>query len=545
MCPTVTTLIRLHSLTKDGIFDALFSEEIIIKPNSTIAIQSASFIKPNKELVISEVDNEFSFQVGDNGTDAQGLLSVRIPANIYTKDTLWRLLQIVSDRMNKKLSIHRELEHGTQIKMFIDTTEEHHVNFRMWRLGVDKLIEPFNGANADVYWHQHGGITSTLVDDYLYDIESQNPATNSTTLSNYVFYGIPFTAGCGKARMVIRDFDNVNTAVVAGMCIGLVEEEHMIKLVDGTIQLDDFDYYIRTNEDNLSTSKYQSYPEGTLISTPLNVDATADVVADYYDNDLLDIQLSEGKISLLIHKRSGGTMHSQTFSSTEYPYSSENDYTQAKVYYVVIGIFGDISTTTVLGPSFDYDPYSIPVSSSSGIRLKPPIKRVGLTLPPDAQPDTVTSIRNLIFSSPIIASNLGYASVNQNPTLEVSTGGVNDEYRAENSISTFLGTNTFLFELLNLKVTSFDSYNPNYSNNPLAMMGGRRNILSAIMVNESSESQRVYFEPANLIYINLDNKNTLSLRTIRGRLISHDYSPINISGMAEITLLLQQDSDDK
>ncbi len=546
MCPHNTTLIRLHSLTGDGVFDNMFQEELIIQPKSKIAIQSASFIKPDDTLVIDSGNDEISFQIG-TGTKGQGVISITLSHATYTKTNIEDFLQEISDKMNKKLKISKTIEHGTQVQAFLN--EDERIEFQFYRHGVNKFIEEqLIDGGANPYFEKVGSIIQT--DDPLPEFTTNTIASLTTQLKNYFYYGNPFTAGCGKVRAVVRKFQNTDPAVVSGMLIGLVSTEHLDKLRGGTITLDDIEYYVRTNVDGLHTSAYQSFPADNGSVVPSNVTNTGDGLNDYNNNDIMEIQLDEGFIKFAIHKQSNP--QSTTFLRTDlpYPYESESATGTQKTYLPFFAVFGNNATTELLAPVVDLDPYKSDEENLKNIRFTSDNVGVSqLGLPPFGFAVGEPSVRNLIFGDPDLALALGFENIEQNAEGEESDGTENTEsdYVADNGLTKFLGTNTFLFELLNLKVNSYDSYNESYKQNPLAMMGGRRNILSAIMVNEGSSQHdnRVYFEPANLIFIDLQNPSKISLRTLKARLVSHDYASISVSGMSEVTLLLQQENEDK
>ena len=137
-----------------------------------------------------------------------------------------------------------------------------------------------------------------------------------------------------------------------------------------------------------------------------------------------------------------------------------------------------------------------------------------------------------------MANSFGFDSLSQNKFLTATTQA---NYIAERSLSKFLQTDTFLFELLNLSVVSYDSYNERYLKSPGAMLGGRRNIIATNIAGEDGlESERVYYQPNELMFISLDNKNTLSLRSIKARIVSTDYSTIQVDDMCEATLVIKE-----
>ena len=56
-------LIRVHTTNKDGTFDAIFKDNIVLQPNSEIALQSCAVARSVQQLNISGVNNTFTFQI--------------------------------------------------------------------------------------------------------------------------------------------------------------------------------------------------------------------------------------------------------------------------------------------------------------------------------------------------------------------------------------------------------------------------------------------------------------------------------------------------
>lgn len=532
-------LIRIHSLSNDGNFDALFSEEIIVKPNSHIALKNLHFLRGAGDFIIDGTNNSISFQIEDTVDGYGGQHTIVLDSKTYTKENISLLLQDITDKINSKLDIRSQQEFGTQVKMFLNNDSK--IHYRSLRNGLAFFAPELIGPSTTNPYYVATGLTATDLDDIsTYDDWFNYSATVPATVGdneynqNFMYYSIPFTKGCGVARLTIQKFVNADLAVSAGMVLGLMAKSKEEKLINKTWKITDLDYYIRTNPLNTTGGNYRAFPTTNANNpiAPINVSEHASVEDDYRYNDQMEIKISEGKITQTIHIQQAGDYESFEVGSQDYPYNTSNE----PEFYVVVSILGDASTTKVLNIQGNTDPFKTPVN----LLDKPKLKnyKTEFTTMINPNPHDTASVYNLTFGSIVMASAFGYDSLSQNTFLRKT---VEANYIAERVLSKFLFTDSFLFELLNLSVVSYDSYNERYSKSPGAMLGGRRNLIATnILGVDGLESERIYYQPNELMFIALDNKNTLSLRSIKARIVSSDYSTIEVDGIAEATLVIKE-----
>ena len=114
------------------------------------------------------------------------------------------------------------------------------------------------------------------------------------------------------------------------------------------------------------------------------------------------------------------------------------------------------------------------------------------------------------------------------------------DVRAEFSVT----AKNYLVLFDELPLNSFDSYSRFDNNARNANSGGsRRNLLATVPVKEdqllSSSVSQVAFEPNTLDYISLRNTSTYLTRTLTCRILTSTYQPIEVDGMASLTLLIR------
>ena len=63
-------LIRLTSNSGDGVFNGVFNEEILVKENSEIALQSISVERESQQIIITGANGDVSFSSVESAGDS-------------------------------------------------------------------------------------------------------------------------------------------------------------------------------------------------------------------------------------------------------------------------------------------------------------------------------------------------------------------------------------------------------------------------------------------------------------------------------------------
>ena len=84
----------------------------------------------------------------------------------------------------------------------------------------------------------------------------------------------------------------------------------------------------------------------------------------------------------------------------------------------------------------------------------------------------------------------------------------------------------YLLELLNLQLESYDTFEE-----------GRKNILALIPYDDSNS--KVSYDPNNLIFLDLNNKESINLTSLKMRLVRADYSNPDISGLTSAVIYIK------
>jgi hypothetical protein len=129
----------------------------------------------------------------------------------------------------------------------------------------------------------------------------------------------------------------------------------------------------------------------------------------------------------------------------------------------------------------------------------------------------------LSFQSITLANFLGFN--NTRIPVENYIRAIEHDYIADNEFGTRKYLTNYLLELLNLNVESYDG-----------TQNQRKNILAGILT--SDENGIINNNKGTVIFIDLNNKESIDLRNLKMRLVGLDYTPIEINGKSIATLLI-------
>lgn len=503
----------------EGILKALFNEDIIIAPQSEMALQSASINRSISIIDITSYNNEIKFQIQDQ----VGLHSIFLDEGNYTQKNFLNLFNDVQVKMNRELTLLGSKETGSQVVVRVVKDEKVAIE-----LGYKTKISVNNNTNPELSYHN----VSTVSTDGGY-VKNQSGTTTGLLKDNYLFCKTEFIKGCGFIRCQVKNFDNGTTATPAGFILGLVENTaaNQEKLNQEKIAETDFTYAIRSNEDNLSTSNYQIKRPGTNDYTTTDITPASVLAAGNTDNDMLEIQISGGKLRIVRHVKLGANPTTDEAYSEDYDFGTADGY---KKYMAVLGIYGDSTTTRLRRVEICTDPFD----DRGQVDFPAQTEELGFVPDGTTNQNSGNTAYNVIFDTLELANYFGYHNLNQNPDLKKTNVG---SFTANNLFSKNIGTNTYLVELLNIPLESYHTCAASKGTNN-ETGGGRKSILSSIPISERiiNNSGQIQYEPNTLFYVSLNNKFPINLRNIKARIVSNDFSPIITEGISEISILIRE-----
>lgn len=522
------TLIRLTAnsldLTgKQGIFEGIFNDGILIKPNSQIALQSCSLSRDQDSFLVNSVNNKISFQVSQAG----GVHQIFLKNALYDSDSLFKLLEDIQDRMNDQLDIAKSKEHNTFIE--VKATSQNKVSFN-FMLGKSQSIittpAENDPATSGIYYSKNNGVNEIVkagssTTQYLTGTANYTPITGTR---QYIYSNIPFNQGAGLIKIRLDRFTtNPSDAAKSGAIIGLLPDTEAIGTLlvsensNRKILEKDYRYAICTNTDGQADSPYmvKTSQGGSFTATSISPKKAS--AGSETNNDILMIKMTKGLIQLVIAQNGEGEQ--VVFEEDLRRRDSNGNIINLLPY---VGIFGSALQTRIANSSIAFNPED---NTQAGTNFEEIDLAVGATPYPIAR--ARNTVYNLIFGKEDLASFLGFQDLEQNPTAIATP---NQRYIGDKELTKLFSTNTYLIEMLSEQLNSYDSFD-----------GGRKNILAPIPLSDHviSNTGIIHYEPNNLMFINLRNEKEKLIRNMRCRIITNAYESINIEGLADICLLIR------
>jgi len=507
--------------SKIGLFENNFNEDYVIEKDSKIGLVNLKFEAIETVFDDSQEDEKnvitYSLYTGHK----KNVVISRFTAD--NMDGIQFLLDAIEFQLNESLSFENK-----QIGMQWSINEGHNVNNED-KINIHYSIFPYDKINENNFKFEK--VTYTAANDTIVSAGTSNNFELNNSFR--MFSSHNFIRGCGCLRVRIDKFDvtNINNEK-RGFTIALVKSNPNtwgVKIPDSDIVAG-----IQLMHNN---STYKYYDNGTHNSSALN---PLNVANGGLNNDIVEINISDGKINLVVYQAGGisTTIHTNFLGNFNITEKAEF------ILYPVIFLSGSATEVILSQPRIHLDPfemvtfYDSPKDDSTGFgTVSPPV--------PNLNTDCVTTntleFRYFSGSNQLIESN--YTSIRQtNPDnvfvdLRRFLGFGNEKLtRTGNNVCNFLGNKTFrpnffskiyYLECQNLEL---DTYT--------AIGGGKKNILLPIPLHNRFENHFMLYEPNNMYMVKLKNINKIPLRSFRFRLLDENLKPVNVAGRSDLTIVI-------
>lgn len=496
-------LLRLTTGDSSAVFDSILNTDLIVEPNSQIALANASFTNSFRTITLTGKNNVIKFNAGSVERTAN--LSLSTYAGTET-DGL-RLGQDMVTQLNKQLTLSGK-EFGGRFS-----------------------IKPVGGKNRIAYlvspyifsgFKNQGNLTvegDPGDPQIIINVPSIFPI--ATDDSNRLNMSLPIVKGAGVFRT------QVNTMVQNGNADNgyrmILTPTPPFEISTGTISGDQEKYSIGIASDLTDTSLLRYiFRDGT--GTTKTYEATPGAItrpsAATQDgsgfaspgNDVLDLQITGGRVRGIVHQAGGVTR-----VLFDVVYGGED-------LYGIIVIKGIESTTEVYNPRYNAN-IDVPKSSINQNYIS------SLTIPEPPVARQANFILDLSGAIPL-AEFLGFDSGSNNFVFE------RPNYT---EVATFVSQ-------LGLTLGASDSYIIQWLTSPLdsydTLKKGEFSILKVIPnFNQTSDARKCNYEASNLTFIDLNNQYPLTLRNIKARILTDELLPIDTDHMSSITVLIKPKSE--
>jgi hypothetical protein len=511
-------LIRLTTQNENCHFSSTFDQDIIVKPDSKIALQTLSMERVLGELAIDGTNDKITYTVrGDTNTHDAFLTHTTAP---YTSNNIDVLMTDMENSLNGELEAEGR-EMGCQFKVDKSTHGKFEIVCQQ-AIYNDRTAEfTANIPTRSVAGTDMPALTTSASKWYK---PTAGAAGNNNTFATYL--NEPLSKGSAVFRARIdKQEDTAGALGTDGFIIG-ISSQNIPELVSNGADITDanieFGVYMPSILEGGTGATNQAYQ--TIENGVFTTHAGKEVIYDgesSLNNDTIAIEINKGRISCGVYWDNTGS--SEFMELVNEPYVAGTSYYP----FIIIRGAGGTNTTAktkIAGIKVTTDPYITTVSTSNEI------SEVGTVAPP--QPNTSATNGFLQFESADLSDALGYQ------TRRIPESGFQKA-----RIHTFTGAFTFalhnlseafLVQMLSMELQSFDDYDrDNFG-------GGQKSILSVI---PAGSNDSVVYEPNNLIWIDLNNMNTLTLRNIYARIVKSDYSPVVCRGLTSMTILVKGEKE--
>jgi len=568
------------------VFSGLFDEDLLIKKNSEIALQSLSVERKSQEIRIKKSNNTIKFasiQLPDPAVPGSNQVSEITPLGIYNKTNDQELLDNITNAANRVCSM-LDLSETMNIQHKVQTDDNGNVR-------IEARVSPFytldHGFNPDP------SVTNPSFPSFVISegISGQAPqvgsagvgpggaaatgifrpndtTSNPVNPSESVLFGIqPFIKSTGALRVRFNRLSSNGGQVSA--YIGLVKGvAGLDKLNNRLLTEGDMEYAIRINGHN-NAMDYKSYAAGpwTPTVTPINHTEAGSAY-----NDVLEIVLANGKFQGQIHQNDavGGTgTDIKTVLNTAEVQDGEN-------YFWFISFAEGKSNIVLDLCNVSVDPFSaqdlglpdtLDSTDDANQALYPTTPAEHSVLTTIVKYDYRQELKPVFRLSEDVANFLGFPSSSLRlpstglpkelkneyipPKYQAFDGNTNSEYEltlgyqwtASEPFDNNYEADNYIIDTQTFVLDSFDSYGKSNEQRQALSGGSRRNILATIPISEvdiaGGANGVIQYEPNNLNYIRINNRSDMVTRQLRFRFLTGRYQNVPIQNMAAMTILIK------
>ena len=489
-------LLRLTTRNDTALFESTYNTEIILKPYSKIALQSASIDSIPNDLIINSTNNQLQYQIIMGYSNI-----IQLTQKNYVASQINELLKDITDKLNNSIKY-----------VFGVTTSNKPLGLEWLASKIDdKISIEYKIGKSNSYFT--GTTTQWIFNNTEYtavqSLISANVIPEDDFKSNL---GLPYTISKGngffRSRMYKLEYD-INTPQ-QGYLMGVISD--FDKVDSDVLELSDIIYGVRVRVDGIENRTIETIINGQLTGNIVSVNT---YFTNSNNNEYTEIAINGDVVEINQYSQVGGVTEKVILDSDIYDNNN---------LYPVFVFFGKKSTVACNGVRVTPSPFgNMPILSHTS-------EDFGLNSPPQPPPNPNTNAENFLFMDVVVAKYLGYDNSRQ--PVNAFKYGVEIKYTAQYLFKISEVADALLVELMNLKIESYDSY----SNTQLASGGQRRNLLSVIPSTNSTG--KIIYEPNYPTFLDLNNSEPLTLRNLNIRVVREDYSQIEINGMGTLVILI-------
>lgn len=490
-------LLRVSGSNNRSIINTNLNHPLSIEPYSKIALESVSFEVVQNQFIVDANNNKISYQNENNVSR-----SILLTEDIYDKTNYNTLLNDIEDKLNSSLGINdypnpdqqQFYDIGAQFKVSIDRTAKTNIE-----IDKNKNFDYINNTSGLIKSNNVSFTNNTLNSTLTADTEG---------FTSFVNIDSDIVKGCGFHMI------RINTAPSAGsfgFIMALVENRNISNNpINSYSELNNYIWVKNTSGNENVVYKDVSMIDS--VKTTINFNAGS---PDLKNRDYVGFLVEKGKIKFISYNYASGT---GKHSYNEF-HSCNID--RNKTYSPVIIIQSKNTNVKLDSVRLNLNPYKIDkVNHYDG--------ELGANNVPYTQGRNTN--KYLEFDNIDLANYLGYDYARY-----PEVGTYNDKlhiYEAENPFRDEILSDNYLIELLTFDIESYISNEKT---------GEKMNILCNIP--RGDETGGIYYNPNNLIWIDLNNKESILLRNFNFRLLDEYLDNVITKNNITLTLLFKNENE--
>lgn len=517
-------LLRTTTTDKTGVFKSYLNQDLVIPENSQIALGQLSAALEKDELTIDGSNDLFRFSLLDSGV----YRDVYMPHGTYGVSNSSELLTTLEAKINQSLAtvdvntdkISNPSNIGKQGRVIRGNDGKISIDFFQSQASPYNVEQALNAYTANSGTGPVPQVVFTGTHPNILMKSSASTGTD-TGFKHSTFHNHPICKGCGVHRVRIKQLQGTD-ANQAGFTIGLTKTNPQTYLKGSgsrVMNITDIDFGISCLNP-FTTGFYKTITKGVLsVDTEFAVNNPKDGTSGTSENDVVSIEVVGGAIRLVVYKENG-TVNPTIQLLGEIPYNGTDEY------WATTTIHGN--NTMALG-DLRYTPEPFKVHKQTAPSLAGfDSEYIGGLLghsTPQSQATTLLNCR-ILFPDRFVSNWFGYEDLQyQNKSVSKSSNINNGvSFPADNIFKPQVPNDTYLLELLNLQLDSYDTF-----------QGQRKNILGIIPYDEESTEQITY-NASNLVFLDLNNKQPINLTSLNMRLVRSDYSTPDLTGQTSAVI---------
>ena len=486
-------LIRLTGEDPEGILSNDFQQDIIITPQSKIALKSMSIEVQLSQLEVSSANDTINFQV----QTSQGILTSQLKHASYDNITAPTLFADMDLKMNAQLrtvgaNVGRNI--GLEIKNEVRGNDSK----------FQTVMKQGNlNENTDSLVLDKGSINVTRSETGIYTASAIPSAV--TPFDSFFYDPNPIARGGGMVRFKINRMGNTTDNFIIGLT-----STNPDTISANTFDESLLDYAIIGLQ---STQNYGVYVNGASGIPVSSVTPNIQGVGSTLNDDLV-ISIDQGKVVGYIYQDGTGTSPGANLVFQE-------DYNFPNKLYPVVIMLGQSNHSSVRLFRYTQSPFN---TTFTGQVLQEDLAEGKLQAPPQQNKSPTNHF--LEFEGNSLAEFLGFDNTRTPATPNTFEFTNNFIADGDNKFQPNNLSDAFLVEMLNLQLKSYDG-----------LTGQRKSYLTVIP--QTDRDGIVIYDASYPIFIDLENTQALSIRNLRARILNNDGSSISMRGLASLVLLIE------